>query len=127
MMMNPISKNRIWKKVLTYMMLTTSRMLHYSSKSSLYEHIIFLVATIDVKKNIYDLSCNKFDTQIAVVENQGMFDSVQESSVRLYDVGRRRDDEDEGVSWIYVLVYNTIQRKYCIISLIHYCCCIISV
>jgi len=51
-----------------------------------------------VKKNIYDLSCNKFDTQIAVVENQGMFDSVQESSVRLYDVGRRRDDEDEGVS-----------------------------
>lgn len=54
------------------------------------------IATIDVKKNIYDLSCNKFDTQIAVVENQGMFDSVQESSVRLYDVGRRRDDEDEG-------------------------------
>jgi HIV-1 Vpr-binding protein len=64
-----------------------------------------------VKKNIYDLSCNEFDTQIAVVENQGMFDSVQESSVRLYDVGRRRDDEDEGVSWIYILVYNTIQRK----------------
>jgi len=56
-----------------------------------------------------------------------MFDSVQESSVRLYDVGRRRDDEDEGVSWIYILVYNTIQRKYCIISLIQYCCCIISV
>ncbi|PSN42103.1 DDB1- and CUL4-associated factor 1 [Blattella germanica] len=54
------------------------------------------IATIDVKKNIYDLCCNKFDTQIAVVENQGMFDSVQESSVRLYDVGRRRDDEDEG-------------------------------
>jgi hypothetical protein len=26
-------------------------------------------------------------------------------------VGRRRDDEDEGVSWIYILVYNTIQRK----------------
>ncbi|PNF26674.1 DDB1- and CUL4-associated factor 1 [Cryptotermes secundus] len=54
------------------------------------------IATIDVRKNVYDLSCNKFDTQIAVVENQGMFDSVQESSVRLYDVGRRRDDEDEG-------------------------------
>ncbi|XP_069696548.1 DDB1- and CUL4-associated factor 1 isoform X2 [Periplaneta americana] len=54
------------------------------------------IATIDVKKNIYDLSCNRFDTQIAVVENQGMFDSVQESSVRLYDVGRRRDDDDEG-------------------------------
>jgi hypothetical protein len=59
-----------------------------------------------VKKNIYDLSCNKFDTQIAVVENQGMFDSVKESSVRLYDVGRIRDDEDEGVSWNYSLFYN---------------------
>lgn len=54
-------------------------------------------ATIDVKKNIYDLACNRHDTQIAVVENQGVFDSVQESIVRLYDVGRRRDDEDEGV------------------------------
>ncbi|XP_075228537.1 lisH and WD40 domain-containing protein mahjong isoform X6 [Lycorma delicatula] len=53
------------------------------------------IATIDVKKNIYDLACNRLDTQIAIVENQGMFDSVQESSVRLYDVGRRRDDEDE--------------------------------
>jgi HIV-1 Vpr-binding protein len=68
--------------------------------------LFFLAATIDVKKNIYDLSCNKFDTQIAVVENQGMFDSVQESSVRLYDVGRRRDDEDEGVSWNYILFHN---------------------
>lgn len=53
------------------------------------------IATFDVKKNIYDLACNRLDTQIAIVENQGMFDSVQESSVRLYDVGRRKDDEDE--------------------------------
>nr|CAD7256367.1 unnamed protein product [Timema shepardi] len=54
------------------------------------------IATFDVKKNVYSLSCNKYDTQIAVVENQGMFDDVQESLVRLYDVGRRRDDEDDG-------------------------------
>uniref|UniRef100_A0A1B6BYB4 DDB1- and CUL4-associated factor 1 n=1 Tax=Clastoptera arizonana TaxID=38151 RepID=A0A1B6BYB4_9HEMI len=54
------------------------------------------IATIDVKKNIYDLACNNYDTQIATVENQGMFENVQESIVRLYDVGRRRDDEDEG-------------------------------
>ncbi|XP_054275283.1 protein mahjong-like isoform X2 [Macrosteles quadrilineatus] len=53
------------------------------------------IATIDVKKNIYDLALNRVDTQIAIVENQGVFDSVQESIVRLYDVGRRRDDEDE--------------------------------
>lgn len=65
-----------------------------------------------MKKNIYDLSCNKFDTQIAVVENQGMFDSVQESSVRLYDVGRRRDDEDEGVSWNYILFHNKETELY---------------
>lgn len=53
------------------------------------------IATIDVKRNIYDLAVNVFDTQIAIVENQGLYHSVQESVVRLYDVGRRRDDEDE--------------------------------
>ncbi|XP_034255066.1 DDB1- and CUL4-associated factor 1 isoform X2 [Thrips palmi] len=53
------------------------------------------IATIDVKKNIHCIACNKFDTQIAIVENVGMFDNIQESSVRVYDVGRRRDDDDE--------------------------------
>ncbi|XP_034192618.1 lisH and WD40 domain-containing protein mahjong isoform X1 [Osmia lignaria lignaria] len=53
------------------------------------------IATCDVKRGIYGLACNKFDTQIAIVENQGEFDSIQESCVRLYDVGRRRDDENE--------------------------------
>lgn len=57
-----------------------------------------------MKKNIYDIALNRKDTQIAIVENQGMFDSVQESIVRLYDVGRRRDDEDELVSLnVYLL------------------------
>lgn len=50
-----------------------------------------------MKKYIYDLAVNNYDTQIAIVENQGMYNSVQESVVRLYDVGRRRDDEDEQV------------------------------
>ncbi|XP_018348236.1 PREDICTED: protein mahjong [Trachymyrmex septentrionalis] len=53
------------------------------------------IATCDVKRGIYGLACNKFDTQIAIVENMGEFSSIQESCVRLYDVGRRRDDEDE--------------------------------
>lgn len=61
--------------------------------------VLFYPATIDVKKNIYDIALNRKGTQIAIVENQGMFDSVQESIVRLYDVGRRRDDEDELVSF----------------------------
>lgn len=43
------------------------------------------------------MAVNRFDTQIAIVENQGMYHSVQESVVRLYDVGRKRDDEDEQV------------------------------
>ncbi|KAK7868719.1 hypothetical protein R5R35_008241 [Gryllus longicercus] len=54
------------------------------------------IATIDVRRNIFDLTCNKYDTQIAIVENNGLLDNVQESSVRLYDVGRRREYEDEG-------------------------------
>ncbi|KAL3283032.1 hypothetical protein HHI36_006191 [Cryptolaemus montrouzieri] len=53
------------------------------------------IATIDVKKNIYDLAVNRFDSQVALVENQGMYQSVQESVVRIYDVGRRREEEDE--------------------------------
>ncbi|XP_063917957.1 protein mahjong isoform X3 [Zophobas morio] len=56
------------------------------------------IATIDVKKNIYDLAVNRFDTQIVIVENQGVYQSVQESVVRIYDVGRKRDDEDEQVN-----------------------------
>ncbi|CAG9864733.1 unnamed protein product [Phyllotreta striolata] len=53
------------------------------------------ISTFDVKKSIYDLSCNRYDTQIAIVENQGMYNSIQESVLRVYDVGRQRDDEDE--------------------------------
>lgn len=53
------------------------------------------IATIDVKRNIYDLAVNKYDTQIAIVENQGVYNSVQESVVRLYDVGRKREDDEE--------------------------------
>lgn len=59
--------------------------------------MISFSATIDVKKSIYDLAINRYDTQIALVENSGVFNSVQESVVRVYDVGRRRDDEDEQV------------------------------
>ncbi|XP_073974899.1 lisH and WD40 domain-containing protein mahjong [Rhodnius prolixus] len=53
------------------------------------------IATIDVKKNIYDLACNSHDTQIALVENQGIYESVDESIVKIYDVGRSRTTDDE--------------------------------
>lgn len=52
-------------------------------------------ATVDVKRNIYDLSVNKYGSQIAVVENQGGYDSLQESVVRIYSVGRKKHMEDE--------------------------------
>ncbi|KAK4878446.1 hypothetical protein RN001_010952 [Aquatica leii] len=53
------------------------------------------IATFDVKRNVYDLAINRFDSQIAIVENLGVYHAPQESVVRIYDVGRKRDDEDE--------------------------------
>merc|ERR1712136_514208 len=54
------------------------------------------IATIDVKRCIFGVCANKYDTQIAVVENAREYSSPNESIVRLYDVGRLRDDEDIG-------------------------------
>lgn len=48
-----------------------------------------------MKRDIYDLSINKYGTQIAIVENQGDYESVTESAVRIYSVGRRKNMEDE--------------------------------
>ena len=70
-----------------------------SSFRTLDAHDYSPIATIDVKKNIHYIACNKYDTQISIVENIGLFDNIQESSVRVYDVGRRRDDDDEAVSY----------------------------
>lgn len=53
------------------------------------------IATIDVKRNIYALSVNRWGTQISVVENMGDFDQMQESAVKIYDVGRKRDHDDD--------------------------------
>uniref|UniRef100_A0A182WD69 Uncharacterized protein n=1 Tax=Anopheles minimus TaxID=112268 RepID=A0A182WD69_9DIPT len=56
------------------------------------------IATIDVKRNISDLAVNRYGSQIAIVENQGGYNSMQESVVRIYSVGRKRnsgDDQDE--------------------------------
>ncbi|CAG9574319.1 unnamed protein product [Danaus chrysippus] len=53
------------------------------------------IATIDVKRNIYSLGVSRYGTQIALVENMGDFEQVQESCVKLYDVGRKRDHDDD--------------------------------
>ncbi|CAH1724928.1 DDB1- and CUL4-associated factor 1 isoform X2 [Aphis gossypii] len=52
------------------------------------------IATVDVKKFIYHMACNSTDTQIAIVENQGMFENIDESIVRIYDVGRSRNEDE---------------------------------
>lgn len=66
----------------------------HSPNVSEYDFCVFS-ATVDVKKNIYDLSINKYGSQIAIVENQGGYDSGQESAVRIYSVGRKKNMEDE--------------------------------
>ncbi|XP_045782189.1 protein mahjong isoform X1 [Maniola jurtina] len=53
------------------------------------------IATIDVKRNIYALAVSRYGTQISLVENMGDFEQVQESCVKLYDVGRKRDHDDD--------------------------------
>ncbi|CAH2062345.1 unnamed protein product, partial [Iphiclides podalirius] len=53
------------------------------------------IATIDVKRNIYSLGVSRYGTQISLVENMGDFEQVQESCVKLYDVGRKRDHDDD--------------------------------
>lgn len=52
------------------------------------------IATIDVKKTIFDLCTDITDSFVAVIENQA---STDESVCRVYEVGRMRraDDEDE--------------------------------
>lgn len=53
------------------------------------------ISTTDVRKSIYDLAVNANGCQIALCENQGGYESVSESVVRIYTVGRKRDPEDE--------------------------------
>lgn len=56
------------------------------------------IATIDVKRNIYDLCVNKFDSQIALVESFTNADSTQDTVVRIYSVGQGRNVDDTAVS-----------------------------
>ncbi|KAJ7316707.1 hypothetical protein JRQ81_002869 [Phrynocephalus forsythii] len=54
------------------------------------------IATIDVKRNIFDLCTDTKDCYLAVIENQGSMDSINMDTVcRLYEVGRQRLAEDE--------------------------------
>jgi hypothetical protein len=50
------------------------------------------------------------------VENQGQFESVNESSVRIYDIGRHRHDDDEVctskiIDFLIALIFSPHCRK----------------
>lgn len=51
-----------------------------------------------MKKSIGDIALNVHGSQIAIVENQGGYDSVEESAVRIYNVGRKRNEDNNAVS-----------------------------
>lgn len=47
------------------------------------------LATFDVKERMYNFSCNSHDTQVAIVANK----RIDESLLQVYDVGRFRSKE----------------------------------
>ncbi|CAG2112664.1 unnamed protein product [Medioppia subpectinata] len=54
------------------------------------------IATIDVKRNIYDLAVDPGDCYIALVENQSNREVfANESVARLFEIGRSKEDDDE--------------------------------
>ena len=54
------------------------------------------IATIDVKRSIYDLAVDPGDCYIALVENQNNRDSfANESVARLFEIGRSKEEDDE--------------------------------
>ncbi|ESN96091.1 hypothetical protein HELRODRAFT_67592 [Helobdella robusta] len=54
------------------------------------------IATIDVKKLIFDLCTDSSDCYLAVVENLRQTDDVnEESCLRLYEIGKLKDGEDD--------------------------------
>jgi len=49
-----------------------------------------------LNRNIYSLATSPNDLQIALVENSSSEDSVSDSCVRFYEVGRSRGEEEQG-------------------------------
>ncbi|CAH1785027.1 unnamed protein product [Owenia fusiformis] len=54
------------------------------------------IATIDVKKNIFDMCTDVSDCYLAVIENSKNEETLSEESIcHLYEVGRNKDAEDD--------------------------------
>lgn len=77
------------------------------------------ITTIDVKKNIYDLSVNKNGSYIALVENHSAYDSIQETFIKIYAVGARKTEEQEEVNNFFLNIFvfllkNTFPKSFII-------------
>lgn len=55
------------------------------------------ISTIDVKRNIYDLSVSGNGSLIALVENQPSYDTKPETFVKIYAVGMKKHEHEEEV------------------------------
>uniref|UniRef100_A0A669PVE0 DDB1- and CUL4-associated factor 1 n=1 Tax=Phasianus colchicus TaxID=9054 RepID=A0A669PVE0_PHACC len=78
------------------------------------------IATIDVKRNIFDLCTDSKDCYLAVIENQGSMDSMNMDTVcRLYEVGRQRlaeDEEDEEEDQVRNTALSCLLKSSCYLS-----------
>lgn len=87
------------------------------------------ITTIDVKKNIYDLSVNVNGSYIALVENQSAYDSIQETFLKVYAVGAIKAEDQEEVSFEWdpfnktklnvSILSRMMKRKTCRPTMIH--------
>uniref|UniRef100_A0A8C3Y9G0 DDB1- and CUL4-associated factor 1 n=1 Tax=Catharus ustulatus TaxID=91951 RepID=A0A8C3Y9G0_CATUS len=75
------------------------------------------IATIDVKRNIFDLCTDSKDCYLAVIENQGSMDAMNMDTVcRLYEVGRQRlaeDEEDEEEDQVRSIALTWVFKSSC--------------
>lgn len=76
--------------------------------ASTFNHTPFLLshtATVDVRRVVSSLAINTSDTQVAVVETEsGDEDLMEDSVVRVYEIGMSRQADEEMVSEIVVPV-----------------------
>lgn len=82
--------------------------------------LLLFPATYDVKKIIGDIAVNVHGSQIAIVENQGGYESVEESAVRIYNVGRKRNEDNNAVN-IGILIERGEKRDRLFIPLFVSC------
>uniref|UniRef100_A0A8V5HH54 DDB1- and CUL4-associated factor 1 n=1 Tax=Melopsittacus undulatus TaxID=13146 RepID=A0A8V5HH54_MELUD len=84
------------------------------------------IATIDIKRNIFDLCTDSKDCYLAVIENQGSMDAMNMDTVcRLYEVGRQRlaeDEEDEEDDQVRTMTLTYLFKSSYPLQILEGCC-----